>query len=104
MTPNADLANLSLDGVLKIIGEPSPEERVFAVSLDAPGIGDVTAGAETTISHRDKLLRSESAAESALARDFHRHARSSATLSLIKWLAFSAIAILAIASLLFRIL
>jgi glycerol-3-phosphate dehydrogenase len=103
MTPDASLANHALDGVLQIIGEPSPEEKVYAASLDILGCDAVTANATDTKAYRAKLLASESSAETALARDYHSYARSAGLLRTIKWFAFSAGAILIISTLIRRI-
>ncbi|MDR3117607.1 MAG: hypothetical protein LBT98_03485 [Puniceicoccales bacterium] len=93
MTNDSNLANRALDGVLEIIGEPSPEEKIFAASLDSAGCEFLTANARGTISHRDKLLRQEHSAESALSADFHRYARQASTFRAVKWLSISTITI-----------
>ncbi|MDR2030421.1 MAG: hypothetical protein LBP65_03080 [Puniceicoccales bacterium] len=103
MTPDANLANSALDGVLKIIGEPSPEERVYAVSLDVAGCTDILTNAESTISLRDKLLRREQSAEISLSRDYHKFARSASLFFTIKFLSISAIGVFLLCVLLQRV-
>jgi hypothetical protein len=104
MTPDANLANHALDGVLQIIGEPSPEEKVYAASLDIPGCDAVTVNAADTRVYRAKLLARESSAEITLSRDYHKFARSVNTFRTIKWLSFSAIGLFALFAILRRTL
>ena len=96
MTPDSNLANRALDGVLKIIGEPSPEEKVYAASLDIPGCDAVLASATDSRAYRAKLLARESSAEIALSRDYHAYARRAGIFSTVKFLSFSAIGLFAL--------
>jgi hypothetical protein len=61
--------------------------------LDSFGGEFPIARARGTISHRDKLLRQEHSAESALTQDFHRYARQASTFHMVKRLSISIIGI-----------
>jgi hypothetical protein len=104
MTPDADLANCALDGVLKIIGEPSPEEKIYAISLENDGVGGVITNASGTIKYKNKLLTNERKAESALASDFHSYAAQASTLKFITAIAISAVIALVIARIFGRVM
>jgi hypothetical protein len=92
---NRELSNKAIDGIIAIVGEPNSEEKAYALTLDLTSVTDVISNAISTIQYREKLFAKEKTAESALTTDFHRYARQANTFRKIKWMSFSAIAILA---------
>jgi hypothetical protein len=92
---NKELSNRAIDGILTIVGEPSCEEKAYALTLDLRSITDVINNATNTIKYRERLFAKEKAAESALTTDFHRYARQASTFRTVKWLSLSAIGIFA---------
>lgn len=94
ITTDSSLANRCLDGVLEIVGQPIPEERVYATSLSIDDCESVVANAASVLSYREKLYRKEQSAEIWLNRDFHKLAREATTFRGLKL--FSALSVGAI--------
>lgn len=102
MTPDSDLANMALSGVLGIIGEPDPSEKVFAVNLTADDCSDMIIIADSKIAQLDKLKSKYVSIEEKLSKSYSHFAASHSTLHTLKWIGGIGLLVLILGALRFR--
>lgn len=87
MTPDADLANMALNGVLAIIGQPDPQEKVYAVSLTHDDCADLVMMAENKVRELEMLQKRYDCLQERVFGDYSVLLRSHQRYGILKWIA-----------------